>query len=100
MRFKTLAVALAVTLVLGVSAQAKELRFAFQGDANSMDPYNLNETFTLGYLGNIYEGLIRRAPNQTLVDVAKVTGRFQLTRWAQLFTIHGEKLPLGGGIAS
>ncbi|MDP6563597.1 MAG: ABC transporter substrate-binding protein, partial [Alphaproteobacteria bacterium] len=29
-------------------------------DASSMDPYNLNETFTLGYLTNIYEGLIRR----------------------------------------
>ncbi|MCZ6482942.1 MAG: ABC transporter substrate-binding protein, partial [Alphaproteobacteria bacterium] len=66
MRFKTLAVALAVTLVLGVSAQAKELRYAFQGDANSMDPYNLNETFTLGYLGNIYEALTRRAPDLTI----------------------------------
>ena len=66
MRFKTLAVALAVALVLGVSAQAKELRYAFQGDANSMDPYNLNETFTLGYLGNIYEALTRRAPDLTI----------------------------------
>ena len=44
-------------------AGAKELRFAFQGDADSMDPYTLNETFTLGFLGNIYEGLIRRGPD-------------------------------------
>ena len=47
-------------------AHAKELRFAFQGDADSMDPHTLNETFTLGFLGNIYEGLIRRGPDLTI----------------------------------
>lgn len=53
-----------MALLLGVSlalpAWAETLKFAFQGDAKSMDPYSLNETFSLGFLSNVYEGLIRR----------------------------------------
>ena len=60
MKLKALLLAGATTLAMVLPASAKDLTFAFQGDANSMDPYNLNETFTLGYLGNIYEGLTRR----------------------------------------
>ena len=62
MRTKTILAAFACALA-AATANAKELRFAFQGDADSMDPYTLNETFTLGFLGNIYEGLIRRGPD-------------------------------------
>ncbi len=51
MRLKTLLAALALALAVAVSANAKELRFGFQGDADSMDPYTLNETFTLGVHG-------------------------------------------------
>ncbi len=63
MRIKRFVVAAALALAVSVSAQSKELRFGFQGDADSMDPYTLNETFTLGFLGNIYEGLTRRGPD-------------------------------------
>ena len=63
MWIKTFVVAAALALAVSVSAQANELRFGFQGDADSMDPYTLNETFTLGFLGNIYEGLTRRGPD-------------------------------------
>jgi peptide/nickel transport system substrate-binding protein len=49
-------------ILLSTAANAEELRFAFQADANSMDPYNVNESFTLGFQGNIYEGLISRSP--------------------------------------
>ena len=62
MRIKTLLLAGALSLAMALPGQAKSLKFAFQGTVNSMDPYNLNETFTLGYLGNIYEGLNRRGP--------------------------------------
>lgn len=55
------AFAFLLLLSLGPLSQAKELRYAFQGSLSSLDPYALNETFTLGYLGNIYEGLIRRS---------------------------------------
>jgi len=51
------AAAAAVVLVFAQGADAKTFRFAFQGDAQSLDPHGLNETFTLGFLGNVYEGL-------------------------------------------
>ncbi len=38
-------------------ADAQTFRWAFQGDLQSLDPHALNETFTLGFLGNVYEGL-------------------------------------------
>ena len=49
-----------LTLSLGLSAalgRAETFRWAFQGDMQSLDPHALNETFTLGFLGNVYEGL-------------------------------------------
>jgi peptide/nickel transport system substrate-binding protein len=49
------------------AAQAETLRWAFQGDLKSLDPYTLNETFTLGALGNVYEGLTKRDKDLTIV---------------------------------
>lgn len=64
------------------TVNAETLRFAFQGDANSMDPYNLNETFTLGFLGNIYEGLIRRNANLEIEPaLAESWEIIEPTRW-------------------
>ncbi len=82
MRFKTMLLAGVTTLGLSAAVQAKELTFAFQGDADSMDPYTLNETFTLGYLTNIYEGLIRR--NHDLSIEPALAEKFEVmepTRW-------------------
>ena len=59
-------VLLAATALAGLAAQpaaAETLRFAFQADVHSLDPHTLNETFTLGFHGNIHEGLVRRGPN-------------------------------------
>ncbi|MHC5655836.1 ABC transporter substrate-binding protein [Stappia sp.] len=58
----TAAAALAVSLMTS-AASAETLRFAFQGTLNQLDPYSLNETFTLSSQGNIYEGLTRRGPD-------------------------------------
>lgn len=63
MRIVHLAAALALALAAAQPGQGKELRFGYQGDAASMDPHTLNETFTLGFLGNVYEGLVRRGPD-------------------------------------
>lgn len=41
-------------------AAANTFRYAFQGDLNALDPYTLNETFTLGAMGNVMEGLTKR----------------------------------------
>ena len=62
-----LAAAAATVLVLSQGAEAKTFRYAFQGDAQSLDPHGLNETFSLGYLGNVYEGLAAYSSNLELI---------------------------------
>ena len=51
MNFKVAIVSLGLALgSLHPAAAATTLRFAFQGDLKSLDPYSLNETFSLGVL--------------------------------------------------
>ena len=50
----------ACVLAAGASAHAATFRFADQGDVMSMDPYMLNESLLLGFMGNVYEGLTGR----------------------------------------
>jgi ABC-type dipeptide transport system, periplasmic component len=65
-----LAAALALALgAAGAAAQAKTFRWAYQGDATSLDPMALNETFTLGFQGNIYEPLVGYDENLNLVPM-------------------------------
>ncbi len=64
------------------SASAETLRFAFQGDVNTLDPYGLNETFTLGFQGNIYEGLTRRRSDLSIEGaLAERWEIMEPTRW-------------------
>lgn len=58
-----LASAILATGLTASTAHAETLKFAFQGALNQLDPYSLNETFTLSALGNVYEGLTRRNEN-------------------------------------
>jgi peptide/nickel transport system substrate-binding protein len=61
---------IAFALLSGIGASdgpTKTLRFAFQGGLNSLDPYSLNETFSLGMLANVMEGLIKRDENLQIV---------------------------------
>ena len=60
MKLKTLLLAAAFAAGSLTIASAATFRFAFQGDLKSLDPYSLNETFTHGVLGNVYEGLTKR----------------------------------------
>jgi peptide/nickel transport system substrate-binding protein len=53
------AVSALLASVSTVSAQ-QTLRYAFQGNLNTLDPHSLNETTTLGLQGNVYEGLTKR----------------------------------------
>ena len=57
---KTLTAALLGATMLAAPASAEEFKFAFQGDAQTMDPHGLFETFTLGFQRNVYEGLVIR----------------------------------------
>ena len=60
---KTAILAAATATLMAGAAHAETLKYAFQGTLNQLDPYSLNETFTLGTLGNVYEGLTRRGPD-------------------------------------
>ncbi len=77
----------AAALVLGSGAALAQdgdntFRYAFQGTLQSLDPYTLNETFTLGTLGNVYEGLTRRGPNlEILPALAESWEVVEPTRW-------------------
>jgi peptide/nickel transport system substrate-binding protein len=82
MRTRTLLIVLVLSLALALPAGAKTLKFAFQGDIKSMDPYHLNETFHLGFHGNVYEGLIRRGPDLTIEPaLAERWEVMEPTRW-------------------
>ena len=77
-----LTAAAGLSLALMATADAKTLRWAFQGDAQALDPYVLNETFTLGLLGNVYEGLIRRGPDLDIQpSLAESWEIVEPTRW-------------------
>jgi peptide/nickel transport system substrate-binding protein len=63
---------LAAAVVASISfvspvANAQTFKFANQGDALSMDPHSLNESFQLNFTGNIYEPLIGRGKKLELV---------------------------------
>jgi peptide/nickel transport system substrate-binding protein len=63
-------------------AQGKVFRWANDGDANSLDPYALNESFRLGFLSNIYEPLVRRDRNLKLEPgLAVKWGLVSPTKW-------------------
>ncbi|MGZ8255451.1 MAG: ABC transporter substrate-binding protein, partial [Burkholderiaceae bacterium] len=49
------------------AAQAQTYKFANQGDALSMDPHSLNESFQLAFTGNVYEPLIGRGKKLEVV---------------------------------
>ncbi len=63
--------AMAVTTAAATTAtEAKTFKWAFQGDVQTMDPHGLFETMTLGFQGNIYEGLVRK--NEKMETVANL----------------------------
>jgi len=57
---KTLLIAGVATALVSMSTSAETFRWAFQGDVTTLDPHGLFETMTLGFQGNIYDGLVDR----------------------------------------
>ena len=80
---KTAFLAAAIALAsFAQPAAAATFRLAFQGDLKSLDPYSLNETFTHGMLGNVYEGLTKR--DKELKIIPGLAERWEVaepTRW-------------------
>ena len=51
---------------LAPAAEPRILHFAFQGELKSVDPYQINESFSLSVNSAVYEGLVRRGPDMKL----------------------------------
>jgi len=83
MLLRVVVIAFALLGGLGVStAEHRTFRYAFQGDLNSLDPYALNETFSLSTLANVMEGLIKRDKDLRIVPgLAERWEVLEPTRW-------------------
>ncbi len=65
-----------------VAPTPKTLRVALQGGLNSLDPYTLNESVTLGLLANVMEGLIKRDKDLKIIPgLAESWETLEPTRW-------------------
>jgi peptide/nickel transport system substrate-binding protein len=75
--------ALALTLAPGLTPEisAKTLRFAFQGELKAVDPYAINEGFSLSVLSATYEGLVRRGQDMRIEPCLA-------TSWETLDPLH------------
>ncbi|MCT8161565.1 ABC transporter substrate-binding protein [Pseudoruegeria sp. SHC-113] len=52
--------------LLGSAAQAETFRWASTTDPQTMDPHAVNSAPVLGFLNNVYEGLVRRGKDMTV----------------------------------
>lgn len=65
---KTIVMGLALAFsVLAGRAEAATFRYAYRIDPASLDPHSIGETFTLSWLGQIYEPLVGRGKNLELI---------------------------------
>lgn len=56
----------AIALVLALPASAEEFNFAVTTDPQTMDPHAVNSAPVLGFLNNVYEGLVRRGKDMAI----------------------------------
>src|SRR5258708_1485098 len=95
-RFVLLTLLLALTLSLGARVPAtaqgeKVLRVALQeGDANSLDPQQLQTLGEGQILSNIYEGLVQYDP-KTLQPVAAIAEKWDISSDGLKYTFHIRK---------
>ncbi|TNF21063.1 MAG: ABC transporter substrate-binding protein [Rhodobacteraceae bacterium] len=60
------AVAAALGVALAAPLAAEDFRWAVTTDPQSMDPHAVNSTPVLGFLNNVYEGLVRRGKDMSV----------------------------------
>ncbi|MFQ6546847.1 ABC transporter substrate-binding protein [Aestuariibius sp. 2305UL40-4] len=53
-------------ILLATTASAEEFRWAGTTDPQTMDPHAVNAAPVLGFLNNVYEGLVRRGKDMTI----------------------------------
>ena len=75
MKLKPTLLIAALALACGY-ANAVTLRVANQGDVQSMDPQSLNESLQLSFMGSVYESLVGRGKDMSVVPLLA-------TKWTQ-----------------
>jgi len=69
-------------MTLSATADAQTLRWTSQGDALTLDPHSQNEGPTIAMNGSIYERLVNRDPDLTLVPELAVSWvAVEPTKW-------------------
>ena len=63
----------ALTLGLAAGAQAAEFKWAGTTDPQTMDPHAVNSAPVLGFLNNVYEGLVRRGKDMKVEPALAVS---------------------------
>ena len=63
---KKLTAALLLTSALASPVLAEEFKFAVTTDPQTMDPHAVNSAPVLGFLNNVYEGLVRRGKDMSI----------------------------------
>ena len=58
--------ALLASTALCLPAQAKEFTWAVTTDPQTMDPHAVNSAPVLGFLNNVYDGLVRMSPEMKI----------------------------------
>ncbi|MBF9032504.1 ABC transporter substrate-binding protein [Rhodobacterales bacterium HKCCE3408] len=61
-----LLLATALGIVIAVPASSETFRWASTTDPQTMDPHAVSSAPVLGFLNNVYEGLVRRGPDMTI----------------------------------
>ncbi|MEM7318680.1 MAG: ABC transporter substrate-binding protein, partial [Pseudomonadota bacterium] len=56
----------AIALAAGTAAQSSEFKWASTTDPQTMDPHAVNSAPVLGFLNNVYEGLVRRGKDMSI----------------------------------
>ncbi|MDU8946503.1 ABC transporter substrate-binding protein [Ovoidimarina sediminis] len=85
------AATLLASTILASGATANEFRWAGTTDPQTMDPHAVNSAPVLGFLNNVYEGLVRRGKDMT-VEPALATS------WEPIGEGEGWRFTLGQGV--
>jgi peptide/nickel transport system substrate-binding protein len=84
--------ALLAWTLLALPAQSEEFTWAVTTDPQTMDPHAVNSTPVLGFLNNVYEGLVRRGKDMS-IEPALATG------WEPIGDGEGWRFTLRQGVS-
>ena len=78
---------------LALPVAAEEFTFAVTTDPQTMDPHAVNSAPVLGFLNNVYEGLVRRGKDMTIEPaLADQLGNHRGRSWMAVQAARGRNV--------